>query len=72
MSAVNFAGNNSLETITGINSDTLIIMVSLSVFLILVLAILLPRLNFFKDSADKTEVRYGSIFENSLTEIFIF
>jgi diguanylate cyclase (GGDEF)-like protein/PAS domain S-box-containing protein len=72
MSAVNFAENNSLETITGINSDTLIIMVSLSVFLILVLAILLPRLNFFKDSADKTEVRYGSIFENSLTEIFIF
>jgi PAS domain S-box-containing protein len=72
MSAVNFAENNSLETITGINSDTLIVMVSLSVFLILVFAILLPRLNFYKNSASNTEIRYGNIFENSLTEIFIF
>jgi len=72
MSAVNFAASNAHKTFTGINSDTLIVMVSPSVFLMLVLAILLPRLNFYKDSADKIEVRYGNIFENSLTEIFIF
>ena len=72
MSAVNFTENNSFETITGINSDTLIVMVSLSALLILVFAILLPRLNFYKNRASKTEIRYGNIFENSLTEIFIF
>ena len=72
MSAVNFVADNSLETIPGIHRDTLIIMVSLSVFLILALAILLPRLNFYKNRAYKTETRYGNIFENSLTEIFIF
>lgn len=72
MSAVDFVADNSLETIPGIHRDTLIIMVSLSVFLILALAILLPRLNFYKNRAYKTETRYGNIFENSLTEIFIF
>jgi NO-binding membrane sensor protein with MHYT domain len=72
MSAVNFVPSDSLSTIAGISSGTLITIVSFSVLLITGFATLLPRLKLSKYSDYETREGYITIFENSLTEIFIF
>lgn len=72
MASADFSVTTDMRSLSGLDKETLTLLSTTSTLIILTFAILAPRLHRLQQHKLEAEMRYGEIFNGTLTEIYVF